>query len=395
MTNNSFLFIDKELDEFALDEQCLTNDYMMCADISWVSQVKPFIEQFSKEGDLVFDPFAGLGTTLLGAGYTGRRSIGLEIDEGRFQLLGKRIKKHSSILRYQPEITLGDALVVDYPKDVDLVMTNFPYFHSSFNLNNTNLYALADYDTYLQSIEHVILKCKSVLKKGGYMVVFTENIRLSNGNVIPQAFDIAKLIQKHLNLKEERIILYSKAANILEDPTYTNRAHEYVFVARQRTEQYDDDIFRSILKDLSREIKYVVVGSYGLSLLPEGKALDCYPEDVDLFVSSIDEAIKIAYNLRLDGYTIYSWDTILNNAIDKSELAGRYYLRASKKIDGRVYKIDINYESDVVSYDQMYSSSSVINGIRVANLEYIVSLLRNRNSDRDKALIYRIEQFKN
>lgn len=394
MTNNSFIFIDKELDEFTLGDQYLTNDYMMCADISWVSQVKPFIEQFSKEGDLVFDPFAGLGTTLLGAGYTGRRSIGMEIDDERFQLLSKRIQKHSSLLLYQPEISLGDALVIDYPKTVDLVMTNFPYFHSSSSLDDANLYALADYETYLQSLECVILKSKSVLKKGGYMVVFTENIRLDNGNIIPQAFDIAKLMQKHLNLKEERIILYPQKTDILEDSTYTNRAHEYVFIARQSTEQLDEAIFRSILKDLSREIEYVVVGSYGLSLLSEGKALDCYPEDVDLFVSSVDEAIKIAYYLRLDGYTLCSWNTILNNTIDQSELVGRNYLRASKEIDGRTYKIDINYESDVLNYDKLYSSSSIINGIRVANIEYIVLLLSSRNSERDRALIYRIEQLR-
>ena len=45
--------------------------------------VAAFIEAYTAPGDLVFDPFAGFGTTLRTAEQMGRRALGFEIDESR------------------------------------------------------------------------------------------------------------------------------------------------------------------------------------------------------------------------------------------------------------------------------------------------------------------------
>jgi tRNA G10 N-methylase Trm11 len=45
--------------------------------------VAAFIEAYTAPGDLIFDPFAGFGTTLRTAEQMGRRAIGFEIDESR------------------------------------------------------------------------------------------------------------------------------------------------------------------------------------------------------------------------------------------------------------------------------------------------------------------------
>jgi hypothetical protein len=45
--------------------------------------VAAFIEACTAPGDLIFDPFAGFGTTLRTAEQMGRRAIGFEIDESR------------------------------------------------------------------------------------------------------------------------------------------------------------------------------------------------------------------------------------------------------------------------------------------------------------------------
>ena len=51
------------------------------------------IENYSKEGDLILDCFAGSGTTLVGAINKNRRYIGFEIDKNYYEIAKKRIEE--------------------------------------------------------------------------------------------------------------------------------------------------------------------------------------------------------------------------------------------------------------------------------------------------------------
>lgn len=391
---NSYIHLDNEFDEFVLNKDLQATDYMSGADISWVAQVKPFIEQFSKKGDLVFDPFAGLGTTLLGAAFTDRKSIGIEINKNRYKELQCRIDSYKNKLQEQPQTICGDTLQVEYPKEVDLILTNFPYFHASSALDSDNFYSQNNYQMYLKTIEQVILKCKAALKKNGYMLVFTENVRLANGNMIPQAYDICKLLQQYFNLKEEHIVLYKKPNTPVNDPTYTNRSHEYVFVAKQKQELLDIAVFKSALEVIRDQVSYVVVGTYALMLYPESIVMDNNPSDLDLVVLNKENAIKTADILIQIGYRIYSWNEKLDTDFDLQKLNGRYYIRATKKIKGKDYKIDITYEHSVITFEHLYNNSTISDNVRVASIEHIEYLLRARNLDNDKSLLFRLDEFR-
>ena len=50
-----------------------------------------FVEKFTKEGDVVFDPFFGLGTTGISCKENGRHYIGIEINEEYAKLAEKRL----------------------------------------------------------------------------------------------------------------------------------------------------------------------------------------------------------------------------------------------------------------------------------------------------------------
>ena len=62
----------------------------------------------SNEGDLVFDPFLGSGTTSVVAKKLGRKYIGIEIDEGYASISEKRLDmKVDSIQGYNGKYFLG------------------------------------------------------------------------------------------------------------------------------------------------------------------------------------------------------------------------------------------------------------------------------------------------
>lgn len=58
-----------------------------------VSVLKPLVQSFSRPGDLVLDPFAGSGSTLVAAALTGRRCLGIELEPRYCELIRDRLER--------------------------------------------------------------------------------------------------------------------------------------------------------------------------------------------------------------------------------------------------------------------------------------------------------------
>ncbi len=57
--------------------------------------VEEFISFFTKEGDWVFDPFMGTGSTLIAAGCLNRNAAAIEISKEYYNIAKKRITKEN------------------------------------------------------------------------------------------------------------------------------------------------------------------------------------------------------------------------------------------------------------------------------------------------------------
>lgn len=60
-----------------------------------VEAIRPLVEAYSIPGDVVLDPFAGSGTTLVAARELGRKPIGIEMDWNYCQVANERLVEES------------------------------------------------------------------------------------------------------------------------------------------------------------------------------------------------------------------------------------------------------------------------------------------------------------
>ncbi|KDN83871.1 DNA methyltransferase [Kitasatospora cheerisanensis] len=193
-----------------------------------VSQLRPLIRELSAPGELVFDPFAGWGTTLVAASVEGRRGFGIEVNEDRAEDARKRLAPYPG-----QEMVCGDARRPPLEDGtVDLVMCDLPYFGTNLDVDATDgaqFYALRDYDAYLGALDEAFGAIARTMRPGARAVIAVQNRRLA-GRFVPLAWDAARVLGRHLTLGDERIHLYERPADG-DDPMLTNRSHEYLLMA--------------------------------------------------------------------------------------------------------------------------------------------------------------------
>lgn len=167
-----------------------------------IELVRCVLNEFTRPGDVVFDPFAGFGTTLAIAAEMGRTGYGVEF-------LPDRVAYIRSILRNPENIVHGSALALDAVAlpPVDFSFTSPPYMSK----NDHAQYPFAayeitgdGYDQYLRDIEDVYRQLKRKLKPGAYVVLEISNI-WRDGVLTPLAWDVAARVATVLPLRREII----------------------------------------------------------------------------------------------------------------------------------------------------------------------------------------------
>lgn len=174
-----------------------------------IALAEHFIARYTGDGDLVFDPFAGYGTTLITAERMGRVGFGVEFDEDRARYIRERIAKPEHIMH-------GDSLRLDqYPiPAIDFSLTSPPYMtktdHPQYPFAGYRVTG-ADYAQYLRDIASIYRKMRSFMKPNARAVIEISNLSMEDGSITPLAWDVAAAISEVLVMEKEVIVCWDEA----------------------------------------------------------------------------------------------------------------------------------------------------------------------------------------
>lgn len=190
--------------------------------------MREFIEFFTKEGEIVLDPFAGVGGTLLGASLCGRKAIGIEICKEWSSIYREVCKTEN--LRAHP-IYIGDCIEImekfreQWKQSFDLILTDPPYGpnldktmcngkysnrnrasrYNEFSVYEKDFSNSKNLDEYFQRMDRFFRKAFVVLKDNRYLVLITRNC-YKNGEYIMITAHLTEIARKEgFTLKGEII----------------------------------------------------------------------------------------------------------------------------------------------------------------------------------------------
>lgn len=166
------------------------------------SLVEYFLRQFTQENDVIFDPFAGFGTTLLVAESMKRIPFGLEFDE-------RRVRYVQALLKNPDNLIKGDARQLpSYSLPAfDFSMTSPPYMGKYDRENPLTAYTSQGngYEAYLQDIRDIYLLVKQMMKPNARVVIEVSNLKGASG-LTTLAWDIGRAVAQVLHFEGEVIV---------------------------------------------------------------------------------------------------------------------------------------------------------------------------------------------
>ncbi len=189
-----------------------------------VKLVQRLVRLYSRPGDWVLDPFAGVGSTVVGAVALGRNAVGIELSERFHELaLAWLEREHAARGGAVGELRRGDsrALLPSLPaRRFQLVITSPPYAdfihrstadrarthkasilrlenHSRVRAYSTSPLDLGNlpYDRFLEALAGILRQCFRVTRPGGYQVWIVKDHRDTRRGIpyIPLHSDLAAL----------------------------------------------------------------------------------------------------------------------------------------------------------------------------------------------------------
>lgn len=182
------------------------------------------LEDLTRPGDRVLDPFAGFGTTLLVAEDLGRAAVGVELLPERCAAAAAAAP--ASIVVQGDARDLRDLVAGPF----DLVLTSPPYMAADDGPEDplSGYAGRSSYDGYLAELRGILAQCLDLLTPEGHLVVNVANIDTGE-RYTPLAWDVGRLLGEVGRLTQDVFVCW--------DRPWHDLAGDYLLVARPRRAQ--------------------------------------------------------------------------------------------------------------------------------------------------------------
>jgi len=215
------------------------------------TMMEGFIKFFTKEGMSILDPFAGIGSTLVGCARTGRIGYGIELNKKYYNAIVKRVPE------FKKNVICGDSRKVKKyfaSKKFDFCISSPPYWNVlnrstgnfeekrtvrgldvKYSEDSSDLGNIEIYENFLNELSKVYLNIYDLLRDGAYLAIIVKNIK-KGGKIYPLAWDIASRLSAKYTLKDEKIWIQDKIALAPYGYPYSwtsNILHHYCIIMRK------------------------------------------------------------------------------------------------------------------------------------------------------------------
>ncbi|MFX1473952.1 MAG: DNA methyltransferase [Promethearchaeota archaeon] len=159
-----------------------------------VALVKRLLDIYTRPGDVVFDPFMGVGSTLVAAQELKRQGVGFEISSEFISLAKQRLQNCSNqedvpapVIYHEDARRIGRYIESD---SVDLVVTSPPYWDihcqrrtadgkqpRPYSPSEQDIGNITDYNQFLDALSSVFEQLFTVLKPSHWCILVVMDLR--------------------------------------------------------------------------------------------------------------------------------------------------------------------------------------------------------------------------
>jgi DNA modification methylase len=197
--------------------------------------VQEFIEFFTKRGQVVLDPMAGTGSTLIAALRAGRHCYGIELNPGYAKIARQVVEEERQALASEADwltakVITGDASEIEthvadhHIPEIDYVITSPPYWNMLhargaqtqqerrnspeldvvYSDHPNDLGNINDYEEFLEKLAGIYAGLKPFMRQRAYLTIIVKNVK-KGGKIYPLAWDLARILGRTYTLKDEKI----------------------------------------------------------------------------------------------------------------------------------------------------------------------------------------------